>query len=628
MAHTATWELDHRPLLDSRRAIVYRPGGSTDRPKLIGIHDELYAVLHDTPQRQLAQWCQDILSQQLFDPSTIITAVSDASYIRASVQLHSLFSISAAAPTYACGAFVLFQAHSYRPVLGVQLLGMEELPDYNAFIGEMYTGVALAQLLVGIPHRTDTYLDCNSVIEGSESRLPTSSRYYTNLQEDYGPVLYQFHRLRKNTPHPPIRWTRGHPDRPRKNKDGTTTPPIPRREWGHPEYGIYIADHLADLSDVARSTLIREQLMPVHLIQIHILDVLRAIPSAGQWLRCLRSDPTIPIFNPSSQMLDEVHFQRYCQERERSSRREGRWTAVQLGLFKPTLRQLNATSWPSKWAQYMRIVLDKLPHGRNIAKGQGPDAPIPVCPLCLEGEDSLEHLTICSHSRIATSRQALFQSLHHEIIEYCRKQDLPQAALIRAREYVFACASTRLPPLDILGGWMGIPVPRFLHFYGPNVQITDEVASGLKLLLPKIMGECLTWLDVTWKLRCHLVHSAPSSASSQSTTQNSVISEGSPAGPLRLRTFHRRTDRRMLPSPDERTLASSTGDDDQLTIPSPLLHGVQDTIPTPTSTVDGPDVAYPDVSPSPITPAHVDSLITSEEVTPRAPPPPYHTYPY
>ena len=411
------------------------------------------------------------------------------------MDLHSLFSLDEAPPSHACGAFVLFKENQTRPILGVQLLGMEDLSEYNAFIGELYTGVAAAQMLVGIPTRTEFYLDCQSVIDGSGSRLPNSSDYYVNLQEDYGPVLHQFHRLRKNTPHPPISWTRGHPDRPRLNRVGTTTPAIPRSEWGPQEHGIYIADHLADLTADATRTLELENLMPEHLLQVHILDVLRAIPSPGQWFTCLREDPSIPVFNPSSGLLDRLHFQRYCQERENASHRDGRWSAVQLGMLKPTLKLLNATSWPSKWAQYMRIILDKLPHGRNIAKGQGAEAPIPVCPLCELDADSLEHLLICSHPTIMASRHTLFQAIHSELIDYCRTHDLSNAVLARARAYAYACASPLVPPIDILGGWMGIPVPRFIHFFGPNVPISDTVANGLKTLLPKIMAECLIWLD-------------------------------------------------------------------------------------------------------------------------------------
>ena len=554
-AHTGIWDTSVFPLDTSRRTITYRPEGNHASPRILGTHADLAAILPVTVP-VIAPWVSQILEQDWFDPYSIVMAVSDASYKRTQCQLHSIFSLQEATPTHAGGSFVLFESGSFRPVLGVQLQGMEELDDYNAFIGEIYAGVAMSQLRAQLPNPVEARLDCNSVVEGSGEGLPSSSQYYRNLYEDYGPLLNQFSRLRRNTPHPPIQWTRGHPDRSQKKKDGSTVPAIPRAEWGQAEYGIYIADHLADFDASVEQTLASEGLLPEHIVQIHVKDVLRALPSSGQWFRCHVNEPDIPIFRPHHIQLDEEHFGRYCKERERMSHRGARWSSLHLGLLKPTLKLLNATSWPSKWAKYMRIILDKLPHGRNIAKGQGPDAPIPTCPLCDLESDSLEHLTVCSHPQIASSRNSLFQAIHRELIQYVPAHDLDPATLIYARAYAFACASTQLPAIDILGGWTGIPVTRFLYFYGPNVPISDKVASGLAILIPKIMGECLLWLENIWRLRCRLVHTQPSGtlvSSSNGTPETELL--GNPLS--RLRTFHRRSDRPNVPSPMEDTLTPS-----------------------------------------------------------------------
>ena len=521
-AYSGFWDPQEFPFQTSQRALVHRPGGSSDFPRLIGIQP-IAAIPPPEQVLQPANWVTRILNDELFDPNDITTSVSDASYIRSHANIHSLFSLKEAPPTHACGAFVLL-SHN-RPVFGLQIVGMDELEDYNAFIGELYTAVAMAQFRMALPNIVQAYMDCKSVIDASGSSLPMTSEFYVNLQEDYGALLHQIHRLRKGTDQPPLQWTRGHPDQDIQKSDGTIRHAIPRRDWGPQEYGIYVADHLADLTPDASRTLLNEGLMPTHVVQVHISEILRSIPSEGQWFRCHRDDPNLPIFHPTSQLMDIAHFQRYCNERENKSRRENRWSSVQLGLLKPTLKLLHATNWASNWAKYMRIIIDRLPHGRNIAKGMGDEAPIPPCPLCLTGEDSLEHLTHCSDPYMRTSRQDLFHSLDDKLHSFCTKQNYPTEVLTTSRAYLFACASTQLPDIDILGGWLGIPVPRFLSFFSSNRVISRDEYDGLMMTLPRIIADCLTWLHQTWRKRCSLVHGR-SDSNSQDATATSATSTG------------------------------------------------------------------------------------------------------
>ena len=131
----------------------------------------------------------------------------------------------------------------------------------------------------------------------------------------------------------------------------------------------------------------------------------------------------------------------------------------------------------------MCIILDKLPHGRNIAKGQGDDAPIPPCPLCHEGKDSLEHLTHYNNPFIRNSYIAHFQELDKK--RFCNKRELRDSVLSLARAYLFACANTELSDIDVLGGWTGIPSPRFLYFCHPNILLSDSKVEGLRQLLER-----------------------------------------------------------------------------------------------------------------------------------------------
>ena len=205
-AHTDVWDPAILPFASSRRTIVYRPGGAGDNPKLLGIHQ-----VHATPPPGRSSYHADWCDRLLADPAEVTAAVSDASFKRSSRNVHSLFSLQEPPPDHAMGAFVLLSW--IRPVLGVQITGMDELVHYNPFVGELYAGVALAQLRSYHPHAVDTWMDCKSVLDASgESSLPATSEYYANLQEDYSPLLHHFFRLRKGTNQPPVRWTRGHPD--------------------------------------------------------------------------------------------------------------------------------------------------------------------------------------------------------------------------------------------------------------------------------------------------------------------------------------------------------------------------------------------------------------------------------
>ena len=197
-------------------------------------------------------------------------------------------------------------------------------------------------------------------------------------------------------------------------------------------------------------------------------------------------------------------------------------------MLRPTLKLVKA-SWASTWAKYMRIILDKLPHGRNIAKGQGEDALIPPCPLCQDDEDSLEHLTACSYGIVSDSRRRLFQDIDEKLMTFCTSQDFPDEVLLLSRAYITACASTTLPTIDILGGWTGIPLPRFISLFHPNIHISEQVAAGLRLTLPRIIADCLDWLHSIWRKRCSIIHGLSSSATPSNTPDSVSFTSSSTA---------------------------------------------------------------------------------------------------
>ena len=107
---------------------------------------------------------------------------------------------------------------------------MEEFEQYNAFLGELYTGLAMDQFRACLPEIIPAWLDCEIVLKATDQHLPAASEFYCNLHDDYGVVLHQFHRLRRMAAHPAMKWTRGHPDQARTKKDGSVLPVIPRHE--------------------------------------------------------------------------------------------------------------------------------------------------------------------------------------------------------------------------------------------------------------------------------------------------------------------------------------------------------------------------------------------------------------
>ena len=389
------WVMNELSLDDSRRASAYQPPGEVVTLRLMGIHHDLKAFLPPPHLETTPAWCHDIITTVPETLGVVSAMASDASYIAGDRSTHQMFTRAPASPTHAQGAFVLFRLACNRPFLAVIITDMDEIEQYNAFLGELYTGLAMAQFRTCLPGSIPAWLDCKSVLQVTDQRLPAASDFYCNLHDDYGIILHQFHRLRRQAAHPSLfQWTRGHPDQDRLRRDGTIQSAIPRHEWTQKVYGIYIADNMADLTDLARNTLEREDLSPEKVVEVSIKTILRAIPTARQWLVCSTQDPSIPILNPTRTTIDDVTFQDYCRLRDEASTRTSKWSSIQIGMLRPTLKYLGALGWASTWAKYMRVILDRLPHGRNLSKGNRlEDAEgIPVCPLCQDDEDSMEHL--------------------------------------------------------------------------------------------------------------------------------------------------------------------------------------------------------------------------------------------
>ena len=331
------------------------------------------------------------------------------------------------------------------------------------------------------------------MIEATGQRQPVASDYYVNLQEDYGTVLHQFHRLHRNTSHPPIDWMRGHPDRDVLRKNGRIDYAIPRRDWGQAEYGIYIADHLADFTEEAQIILEQEGLLPYNIVRVPIENVLAAIPSRGQWLRTPLNTSNIPLLQPQREIADDKLFADHFQSQDTSSTRPARWTTIQTGLLRPSLRVLGALGWARKWAAYMRIILDRLPHSRNLTKGLiGPIAP---CPLCHASEDTMEHLIRCEAQTIRVSRNYFLTLLLHDIRDYCTRHHFSTDTVTNSVAYAKACATWSLPATDAIGGWLGIPTPRFIYFYSPDKPISGKTGKEMMQVLPRIVAESIKWLQ-------------------------------------------------------------------------------------------------------------------------------------
>ena len=527
-AYPERWDPQVIPLATSRRAIAYSPCNHDREMRLLGTHSQLRGQIPPAMESQTPPWCTRIIHENAITLGITSMIVSDASYIRHTETMHSLFRTEVAPPNHAEGAFVLFKPGCIRPTLGIIIKGMADLGNYNAFVGELLTGLGAEQFRACLPGSIELRLDCASVISATGQRLPPSSDYYVNLQEDYGTVLSQFSRLRRNTNHPPIKWTRGHPDRDVLRKNGTTDHAIPRHEWGQAEYGIYIADHLADLTDRARTTLMFEGLLPERIVEVSIQDILAAIPTRGQWLRCPVATPNIPLLTPQREIADDKIFIDYCRRRDQLSNRPARWAIIQPGMLRPSLKILGALGWASKWASYIRIILDKLPHNRNLMKGRlGPILP---CQVCNRGEDSLEHLIRCEGNCIRTSREHFHGLLIMDIRSYCQRHGFSDTTRKVSIEYAKALVSTSLSEQDTIGGWLGIPNPRFLYFYHSDCDISQKVGKQFRQVLSRIIAESIKWLQIAWRLRCRAAHAGSSQEDSQSTRSNTTT---------RLTSFHR-----------------------------------------------------------------------------------------
>ena len=527
-AYMDIWDLEILPMEHSRRALAYSSRDYDKEKLLLGIHHTLRGQLPPADTLDIPPWCARIIRENAITLGVTSMIVSDASYIRHTETLHSIFRVEQAPPNHAEGAFVLFKPGSFKPTLGILIKGMEDLENYNAYVGELFTGLAAEQLRSCLPGSIESRLDCASVLSATEQMMPASSEYYVNLQEDYGTVLHQFHRLRRHTNHPPIKWTRGHPDRDILRKNGTTDFAIPRREWGQAEYGIYIADHLADFTDLARQSLNSEGIHPETIVEVSIHEILAAIPTRGQWLRCPYNSPNIPILTPQRELADDKIFADYCSQRDQTSVRPARWTIIQPGMLRPTLKILGALGWASKWASYIRVILDKLPHNRNLMKGHsGPYAP---CPVCWRGEDSLEHLIRCEGSSIRASRSHFHRLLTADIKSYCDRHDYEDSTIRHSIEYAKALVSTSIPATDSIGGWLGIPTPRFLFFYNSDHEISQKVGKQFRQVLSRIIAESIKWLQAAWRLRCRAAHVSSSQDDSQSTRSNTTT---------HLTSFHR-----------------------------------------------------------------------------------------
>ena len=518
------WQLDELPLEMSCRAITYSIPGEPNQLRLLGIHDNLPGYIPPPHENYMPQWCTDIINNTPATLGIISAMVSDASYIPGTRHLHQLFDQHGPPPYHAQGAFVMFKPGCNRPVLGVIVTGMEHLDKYNAFLGELYCGLGMAQLRSCLHGLIPAWLDCDSALKATDQHLPAESDFYCNLHEDYGVVLHQFHRLRRLANHPSLQWTRGHPDQDLTRRDGTIRPAIPRTEWQQKDYGIYIADHLADLTPLARQTLHTEGLYPDKVVEVSIQDILKAIPTARQWLVCSKAEPSIPIIHPPRLVLEDIAFDEYCTQREETSQRVSKWRSIKIGQLRPTLRQLGALGWASNWAKYMRVILDRLPHGRNLAKGaqqNGTPVEIPCCPLCLSDEDSLEHLTRCQYPSIKDARIQFKQVLHLDIMNYGRREGFTDEAIRLTVAYATACGNLDMDAFDCIGGWIALPTPRFLFLYSPDIVISDKVYRELGRLLPRVISEHIKWLLGIWKTRCTLVHtgnSTTTTSDSQSTT--------------------------------------------------------------------------------------------------------------
>ena len=513
-AHSSTWDMINPPLSDSRRTLAFRYH-YTDNPRILGTHPDLCGVLPPVPHRTPAAWCQPALSCLLPLGLALRGLVCDASFVAGRPSLHSLFASESTRPTWARGAIVVMGPPAEPPPLGIIIHGMEDLEHYNAFVGELISGLGQSQLLSQLPGRLRSYQDCNSVLMKTGNTLPTSSECYTNLQDDYGPILAQLRSLLKDTTHPPTQWTQGHPDATKLRKNGSIRPAIPRYRWGMKEFGIYIADLLASPSPAAAAKLQAEGLYPSNILNIPVDVILDALPSAGQWLRCSRASPNRPLLRPPRDTEDRHRLNAYLTTRDHISTRPPLWTSAQLGFLRPTLSALNATYLVSRWASFMRYILDRVPHARNKRKWTSDTIALDMhCQLCEDldhtgqHQDDLEHLLSCAHPTLADERTAFYATLVETLHNlHTDKQDAYMTYSLTKRYIRTCCVPHRaLSPQDRLSGWLARPTPAFLYTFSPNLTISPRVAREFTRALPILLKRTVTWIQSAWLLRCRILH--------------------------------------------------------------------------------------------------------------------------
>ena len=120
--------------------------------------------------------------------------------------------------------------------------------------------------------------------------------------------------------------------------------------------------------------------------------------------------------------------------------------------------------------------------------------PIGPCPLCLQKEDTLEHLITCTSTNLRLPREHFQHLLLQDIRTYCITNRLQLLTMKYSIAYAHACANPDIGVDDAIGGWLGIPTPRFLFCYQPNSLIPTKVERELHQVLPRIIAESIKWL--------------------------------------------------------------------------------------------------------------------------------------
>ena len=133
------------------------------------------------------------------------------------------------------------------------------------------------------------------------------------------------------------------------------------------------------------------------------------------------------------------------------SSRPDRWAIIQTGMLRPCLKILGALGWASTWVSFIRIILDKLPHNRNLMKGNS--GPIAQCPVCNRGKDSLEHLIRCEGNCLRTFREHFHMLLITDIWSYCERHGFAdttlKSSIEHAKGYNWRVAWYSNPPFSV-----------------------------------------------------------------------------------------------------------------------------------------------------------------------------------